>query len=64
MNLENVRTGLVGAVGFGSSVGVQAIEAVETVPISEAVGVVSQIVILIATLIGLFKRKIDEAKKY
>lgn len=62
MNVDSLKPLAVGAAGFASSIGVQAVEAVEVIPISEAVGVFSQIVILVATLIGLFKRNKENLK--
>lgn len=59
MSLESLKPLGIGAAGFLSSTGVQTAQAVEAVPISETVGIISQIVILVATLIGLFRKNKD-----
>lgn len=54
---ENLKHIAIGAVGAGTSAGVENISNLETVQLSEGASLVTQIVILIATLISLFKKK-------
>ena len=49
--------GVIGLTGVASIEGVQAVQQVNSAQISEGVGLLSQIVILIVTLVGLFKKK-------
>ncbi len=56
-NLEQIKTIAIGAVGAGTSAGVENLQNIEVVDLSQGASLITQIVILIATLIGLFKKK-------
>ena len=51
------QTAIIGLSGAGGIEVVDQVAALDTVVITDGVGLVSQIVILIVTLIGLFKKK-------
>ena len=56
-------TGIIGLAGAGSIEVVDQVQKIDPEAINSGVGIVSQIVILIVTLIGLFKKKkVTESK--
>jgi|TARA_R110000782_G_scaffold101334_4_gene188000 hypothetical protein len=62
-NFDNIKTIAIGAIGAGTSAGVENIASLPLIDISQATSVVTQIIILLATLIGLFKKKrVDNIK--
>lgn len=54
---DTINKIVVGSAGVGASEVVQQVVSNDIVPITEGVGLVTQIVILLATLFGLFKKK-------
>ena len=57
MVTENVKSLAVGLTGGSASIAVEQISQFDPEPINAAVSIVTQIVILVATLFGLFKKK-------
>jgi hypothetical protein len=57
MNSETIKTIFLGSAGVAGQEAVQVVTALDTAPITEGVGLISQIIILVATLIGLFRKK-------
>ena len=56
-DLNNIRTIAIGAVGGMTSLGAENLEQITAIDISEGASLITQLVILIATLLGLFKKK-------
>lgn len=56
-NLEQIKPLIVGTAGAGGVEVVKTVSEMPSIPVSETVGIISQIIILVATLIGLFKKK-------
>lgn len=56
-NIENLKTIAIGAIGAGTSAGVENLTALPQIDVSQTMSIVTQIVILLATLVGLFKKK-------
>lgn len=54
---DTINKIVVGSAGVGASEVVQQVVSNDIAPITEGVGLVTQIVILLATLFGLFKKK-------
>lgn len=54
---DTINKIVVGSAGVGASEVVQQVVLNDMAPITEGVGLVTQIVILLATLFGLFKKK-------
>ena len=54
---ENFKVLAIGAIGAGTSAGVENITNVMPIDVPQTMSVITQIVILFATLIGLFKKK-------
>ena len=57
MQSEQIKTILVGGSGAVASEAVQVAQTFDPAPITEGVGIITQIIILVATLVGLFKKK-------
>ena len=55
--IENIKVIAIGALGAGTSAGVENIANVVPIDVPATMSVITQIVILFATLIGLFKKK-------
>lgn len=54
---DKILTSTIGLAGVGSIEAVQVAQQVNPAVISDGLGIISQIVILVVTLIGLFKKK-------
>ena len=54
---DTINKIVVGATGVGASEIAQQVVSNDLTPVTEGVGLITQIVILLATLFGLFKRK-------
>lgn len=57
MNTESIKTIFIGSVGAGATEVVEVATSFDPAPITEGAGLISQIIILVATLIGLFRKK-------
>lgn len=57
MQSAQIKTILVGGGGAAASEVVQAAQTFDPAPLTEGVGIITQIIILVATLVGLFKKK-------
>ena len=57
MITEELKTVAIGLTGGGASVAVDQMASFDPEPINAGVSIVTQIIILVATLIGLFKKK-------
>lgn len=57
MTSDTIKTLFIGSAGAGATEVVNIAQSFDPVPITEGAGLVSQIIILIATLIGLFRKK-------
>ena len=57
MQSEQIKKILVGGSGAVASEAVQVAQTFDPAPITEGVGIITQIIILLATLVGLFKKK-------
>lgn len=57
MGTDTIKTIFLGSAGLAGEEVVQVATAMDTAPITEGVGLISQIIILVATLIGLFRKK-------
>lgn len=57
MNAESIKTIFIGSVGAGATEVVEVATSFDPAPITEVTGLISQIIILVATLIGVFREK-------
>lgn len=57
MESDTIKTLFIASAGAGATEVVNVVQSFDPVPITEGAGLVSQIIILIATLIGLFRKK-------
>ena len=55
--MDNVKTIFLGSAGVAGQEVVQVATELQVAPITESVGLVSQIIILVATLVSLFRKK-------
>ena len=57
MTTDTIKTLFIGSTGAAATEVVNIAQNFDPVPITEGAGLVSQIIILVATLIGLFRKK-------
>lgn len=57
MTTESIKTLFIGSVGAGATEVVEVATSFDPAPITEGAGLVAQIIILVATLIELFRKK-------
>lgn len=57
MTTESIKTLFIGSVGAGATEVVEVAAGFDPAPITEVTGLISQIIILVATLIGVFREK-------
>ena len=60
--MTNLKQIAIGTLGAGATEAVTQAVTFDPQPITEGVGLISQIIILVATLIGLFKKKKETTK--
>ena len=57
MTSETIKTLFIGSAGAGATEVVNVATSFDPAPITEVAGLISQIIILVATLIGVFREK-------